>query len=309
MSLRQPLHALLLLNDASGAAVGKESQGLLEHLRTVFSDAGWSTKAELVAPDRLDQAFGEVAQHQDCDVVIAAGGDGTVLAAANALIGSDIALGIIPLGTFNQTARELGLPTDPWQAALSLTRAAPERMDCARVNGRLFLSTCLIGLPPRVTRGRQSLRGKPLDQRLAGYFQLLSRASTSSEKMTLSIDVGGSAQPMEALSVAISNNPFSESGLFLKRSTLKGGLLGVYISTHDTGAGMFAAFLGASLGSSGWDPEFERLTAKRLVINAPAETLLVSIDGEIAELETPLRFEILPQALCVLKPDEFQPKC
>jgi len=305
MSIRQAVRAHILLNSASGAALGMDAQGLLEQITTAFMKAGWLTKGQAVEPERLDRAFAELSRQQHFDVLIVAGGDGTILTAANAFAGSDIALGIIPLGTFNQFARDLGMPADPQRAARTLTRAEPERIDCARVNGRLFLGTCLIGLPPKVTLGRQRLRGGSLSQRVRGYFELFHRACATARKLTLSIDDGDSARRVRAMSVVVSNNPFSESGMFLKRPSLKSGRLGLYVSEHDTGAGMFMAFLRAFLGSWGQDHEFERLSVESVVIDASRSNLLVSVDGEIAELETPLRFEILPQALCVLRPQNI----
>ncbi len=302
MSLRQAVRARILMNRASGAALGGEASALLRQITGTFKAAGWRVEAECIEPDDLERTIFERASHPDYDVLVIAGGDGTIRSAAEVLIGTDLPLGIIPLGTLNQVARQLGIPTDIQAAVRCLTQASPERIDCARVNGHLFLASVLIGLPPRITRGRQRLRGRSFRERVRGYSALLRRASAATRKIGLRIDTEGETRQVRALSVVISNNPYNEDGLFMAPSDLSSGRLGVYVSKHQTGAAMFAAFARALLGFWTRDEEFERFTARTVVIDTRHKRLLVSLDGDTEYLETPLRFEILPQALCVLKP-------
>ena len=301
MSVRQAVRARVLMNRASGAALGGEASSLLQQITDACKAAGWRVEAECIEPDDLERTISECASEPDYDVLVIAGGDGTIRTAAEVLIGTDIPLGIIPLGTFNQVARQLGIPTDIQAAVRCLTKASPERIDCARVNGRVFLASVLMGLPPRVTRGRQQLRGRSFRERVHGYFALLRRASAATRKIGMRIDAEGETRQVRALSVVISNNPYNDDGLFMAPSGLSSGRLGIYVSKHQTGAAMFAAFARALLGFWTSDEEFERFTAQNLMIDTRHKRLLVSLDGEIEFLETPLHFEILPQALCVLK--------
>jgi diacylglycerol kinase family enzyme len=83
---------------------------------------------------RLDEALDAGTRH-----VYAVGGDGTVLAVARALLDRDAVLGIVPTGTANLLARDLGIPLDPMPAVDALLESRPRRIDVGRVNGELFL--------------------------------------------------------------------------------------------------------------------------------------------------------------------------
>lgn len=294
--------ARIILNKASGAAVGTEAQAVLDQVAGQLRDGGWRADGAVVEPAGIQRAIEDALNERDFDVLVVAGGDGTIQSAARALVGTEIPLGIIPLGTFNQIARELGIPTDPVAAAQCLARARAEKIDVGWVNGRLFLGTVLVGLPPKFTSGRQELRGTTARERLVGYSRLMRRMVGATRKISFMIDDGSERRRVRALSVAVSNNPFEESEQFFKRASLTSGRLGLYISRHQTGARMFSAYLLAFLGLWRRDPKFERLSAKRVCLETRQRRLLVSIDGEIESLKTPLRFKIEPQALCVLQP-------
>jgi diacylglycerol kinase (ATP) len=79
---------------------------------------------------------------QGCDVVIAAGGDGTINVAARGLAGSGVPLGIIPLGTANDLARELGIPRDLAAASARIAGGVAHPMDLVEANGVPF---CTVG--------------------------------------------------------------------------------------------------------------------------------------------------------------------
>ena len=91
-------------------------------------------------------------------MVVAAGGDGTVNAVASALAGSDMPLGIFPLGTFNHFARDIGIPLGPEAAAKVIATGHPKRVDVGEVNDRIFVNNSSLGVYPDIVRERESLR-------------------------------------------------------------------------------------------------------------------------------------------------------
>jgi len=79
------------------------------------------------------------------DIIIAVGGDGTVNEVAGALVGSNVALGIIPTGSGNGLARHLGIPINEKKAVDIIKKGTVERIDYGKANGRMFFCTCGVG--------------------------------------------------------------------------------------------------------------------------------------------------------------------
>ncbi|MDB5027699.1 MAG: hypothetical protein JWO66_1388 [Candidatus Eremiobacteraeota bacterium] len=100
--------------------------------------------------DGLSKAI--VAHRDDVDVVVVGGGDGTLLTALDGLIETKLPLAILPLGTFNELARTLGVPTDPKAVAALVDDGVPLALDVGRVNGVHYLNEASVGLSTRVTR-------------------------------------------------------------------------------------------------------------------------------------------------------------
>jgi diacylglycerol kinase family enzyme len=153
--------AIIIVNTRSGEGRGQGHElsrrlaGRLQargvHARSIAFDAhdhgpGWR--------QRLDDALDAGATQ-----VFVLGGDGTVLAVAGAVLGRDVAIGIVPLGTANLLARDLGLPLDPADAVDALAKAEVRRIDVGRVNGELFLCASMLGLTTTLARAREAARG------------------------------------------------------------------------------------------------------------------------------------------------------
>ena len=103
------------------------------------------------------------AAKQGCRLVLAAGGDGTVAAVAQGLIGTSATLGILPLGTYNNTATSLGIPTDLHEACALIAAGVERRVDVGEVRATgkrkpvVFLEIGAVGLPATVTALGQHL--------------------------------------------------------------------------------------------------------------------------------------------------------
>ena len=91
-------------------------------------------------------------------LVIVGGGDGTISAAASALVGTKTQLGILPLGTLNHFARDLGIPTEISEAVSLIATGKERRVDVAEMNGRIFINNSAIGLYPLMVRDRDQQR-------------------------------------------------------------------------------------------------------------------------------------------------------
>lgn len=288
---------VIVLNARAGTA-SEASAEVIEKLAKVHSlDA--TVDARFGVP--LDTRLADAAR-TDASVVVAAGGDGTVTAAAQVLFGTSKALGILPLGTANLLARDLGLPfgIDRWFAALPTFER--RLIDAGEVNGRLFLHKVVLGTVLRTAEAREEIRDRA-DLR-AGVEYLVNFCSRLSHAGRFAAEVATDTAErhlaiVEALAVA--NNAYDEGvGRFFSRHRLDRGKLTVYLLHH---LRLFHAVRLATemlLGAWRRDANVEIEEGTSVTIRTRGRTVKVMVDGEILRLQTPLRFRIRPQAVPVL---------
>jgi diacylglycerol kinase family enzyme len=87
--------------------------------------------------------------------VVAGGGDGTINAVAGALVGTNTALGVLPIGTLNHFAKDVGIPLDLEAAVRNVFTGQVVKVDVGEVNGRVFVNNSGIGLYPHIVRQRE----------------------------------------------------------------------------------------------------------------------------------------------------------
>jgi diacylglycerol kinase family enzyme len=235
--------------------------------------------------------------------IIVGGGDGSVGAAAQALAGSDAALGILPLGTLNHFARDLGIPFELDQAAALIAKGHVRAVDVAEVNGRIFVNNSAIGLYPLMVVDRDSQqhrlgRSKRLAM-LVASFRTLWRFHD--HRLTLSTDAGQEALDTPLLFVG--NNDYQlalpAAG---RREVLDDGKLSVLVMRKKGVPGFLAATFRALIGRTRPDDMVRMDAVTRLRVDSGRAVLTISVDGETCRLSPPLDYRIQPGALRVITP-------
>jgi diacylglycerol kinase family enzyme len=209
----------------------------------------------------------------------AAGGDGTLAVVAEVAIERGVPFVVVPFGTRNHFARDLGLDRDDPLAAVEAFAGGQERkVDAGRVNGRLFLNNVSLGLYANLVHRRERHR-----RRREALARLRALTIVLRHRNPLVVTVDG--QPLEARVILVANNHYALDLFSIgERDRLDEGRLHLYATT-------------------GWQPRsWEEESGEHFVVDASAARLGAAIDGEPDELETPLRFEIEPGALRVLLP-------
>lgn len=291
----------IVFNASSGTALasGIKAQQLVEW----FGALGYpvSIDADDARPfaERMERA-----RRSAAPVLVAAGGDGTVTALAEIAVETGKTLAILPFGTANLLARDLGLPlvADQWLA--SLAEMAPRKIDVAEVNGRVFLHKVVIGAVPGIAAVREQIRGETALVAKLGFLQHAVRHLSRLRRFAVEITrEDGDPQIERVQSIAVANNDYDEGpGKFFSRARLDEGTLSLYLlrqlSVRDALRLGFRMMLGA------WKDddvlEIENVTS--LVIRTRRRRVRAMIDGEVEFLDTPLAFRSRPLALTVLAP-------
>jgi diacylglycerol kinase family enzyme len=236
--------------------------------------------------------------------VIAAGGDGTVTALAEALAGGDKVLGILPLGTANLLARDLGIPLeiDDWIARLGSMEV--RRIDAGEVNGRLFLHKVVIGFVPGIAAGRELIRGRGSIAAKFAFLRYFFRRLFRARRLAVEVrPADGPPRIRRVQALAVACNAYEEGfARFFSRPLLDAGILTLYILKH-LGLGDLARLLVAKLlGNWHSDEALEIESVQAVTIRCSRKRLKVMIDGEVATFEAPLDFRIRPGAIKILAP-------
>lgn len=296
-----PRHFHVLLNARSGTAL---TTGVTpETLERLFSGAGHTAiiDADIDAPmaKRLERL-----RRSPAEIVVAAGGDGTVTAVAGAIVDTEKTLAILPLGTVNLLARDLGVPLDLDRWVATVDAMAPRRMDVGEVNGQIFLHKVVAGFVPALAAGREQLRGNSALRAKIGYLQFFFRRLFRSRRMAVEItDASGATRIARVVAMAVANNEYDEGlGRFFARTELDRGTLSLYLLKHLSFSDLVRLVTEMLLGNWRQDEALEIETARRLTLRTRKRTLKVMLDGEVQSLSVPLQFRIRPAALSVLAP-------
>ena len=232
-------------------------------------------------------------------IIVAAGGDGTVSTVASALVGTDAALGVLPLGTLNHFAKDLRIPTDLEPAAATIAAAHTVLVDVAEVNGHFFLNNSGVGAYPHlVVERRRQRRTRWVSEAIAA-----ARVLREYRQLLVEVTGGGVDRVARTPFVFVGNNEYRlDGGRFGVRSRLDQGVLHVCMAPG-IGRMRFAAIVASALiGRLATGGQFESMCLPACVIRSVSAPLLVSLDGEVALLDTPLNYRVRSRALRVIVP-------
>jgi diacylglycerol kinase family enzyme len=247
------------------------------------------------------------------EILVAAGGDGTINGVASALVHSPASLAVIPAGTLNHFARDLGIPLDVAGAAECARNGHPIETDVGCVNNRIFVNNSVLGLYPLYRAAREAYERKGLGGNRITQFFAVVRAIVRvlwhlpHLKLQLQMEDGG-VLPVETPFVLIANNEHEvENWNIGHRTSLNKGHLWVYVMRRCSRWAMvrfFASFLFRRFSRR---EAFDIYRTRAVTVDTKAAHLRVGVDGEIVRMETPLRYSSLPKALRVIAPLNYLP--
>ncbi len=288
---------LVVLNAKAGHLLDLGAEPVRRQVDTALSRADLDVKVEVAAGAALSALLRE-APEAGYDTVVVGAGDGTLSSAAALYANTGTVLGVLPLGTMNLLAHDIGLPRDLSGALAALADARPMRIDLGTLNGRPFHSVSGVGFFSQMALAREQERER--HGRVAGWLIALAKAAFRAGRMSLELELAGASHPVEAYAALVTVNAFDAPSLH--RARLDGGLLEVLVA-EDRGT-LARLKAGADVLVGGWrdNPGIHVFTTPRVTIHARRSRAWVATDGEAARESLPLRYAIAPGALNLLVP-------
>jgi len=290
----------VLLNKGGGAVAADAR--IADKVEAALRGAGVDAEIELVAGGDCEVRCKTIAEREE-PLLIVGGGDGTVGAAASALVGTRTKLGILPLGTLNHFSRDLGIPADLGEAAKLVASGAERRVDVAEMNGRIFINNSAIGLYPLMVVDRDLQRKRLGRSKRLAMLVASIRTLARFNHQRLTLTVNDEQARIDTPLLFVGNNDYRlDLGAPGQRESLDDGELCVLVMRKKTRTGLIAASIRALLDRARRDDMVRIDHVERLRVDSRRSQLAVSLDGEVVRSAPPLDYRIRKQALAVIAP-------
>jgi len=294
-TMTRALPVLINRSGGTAAAMG-DSLGLA--VEAAFAATGRAISLELVDGDRIEEAL---RRHAGESVIAVGGGDGTLGTAAAALAGTRSALAILPLGTRNHLARQLGIPLDLAEAARISVAGQRRRIDLGAAGDRTFVNNASFGIYARFVRQRERHAGPKWRSTIPATWHVLK--NMRAQHFALTIDGRGSSVVTPLL--FIGNNQYSlEPGHLGERDNLDDGQLSLLAVAAQGPRQLIGFALRALTGLARPERDFDELAEAREIVIQGDGMIEVALDGELVWLPLPLVLRSRPNALGVVTPRE-----
>jgi diacylglycerol kinase family enzyme len=301
----------VVLNARSGARDAGETRARICRLLT---EAG--RRHELVAVERaadIASAAPRAARQalEEEGVLVAAGGDGTVNAVAQAAHDAGCALGVLPQGTFNYFSRTHGIPVDTEEATSALLNAQVKPVQVGLVNDKVFLVNASIGLYPQLLEDREYFKARFGRNRLVAMAAAFATLLREHRGLRLVIELGGQVREVRASTLFVGNNrlQLEQVGIDAHRAIDNGRIAAVMLKPVGTWA-MLGLLLRGALGTLGDAKHIESFQFRHMTIRPwlpyGLRRAKVATDGEVMRLRTPLELGVSPRPLYLMVPRPAQ---
>lgn len=283
-------------------ASGKNSKGdtALAAAMEAFGDRAelrrWSPETDLSHTVRtaLDDGF---------DIIVAAGGDGTIVSVAQAMLGEKAAMGVLPLGTFNYFARGLGLPEDPAEAARAVLEGETQPLSVGEVNGQVFLNNASIGLYPYILQQREDAYRRFGRSRMLAYWSALRTFVHIRRPRPRTITANGESRTLRSPLIFAARSAYQlrEFGL-TGAQAVERDKIALWVVHETTRGGMFVMAWRLMRKRLRAGEDVDLIIADDVEVAARHTTELIAFDGEKKHMSVPVKFRMRPDAINVVMP-------
>lgn len=295
----------IILNAGSGQRDAKSDPN---NITAAFAAAGATCTMKLIDDGTQIEARTRAAVAEGFTTIVAAGGDGTICAVASALRGSDITMGILPLGTFNYFARSLDLPMELEPAVKVIVAGKTRPLRVANVNDRVFLNNASLGAYPAILETREGIYKRWGRSRMVAYWAVLKTLSTVRPPLHLRITADGESRIVRSPLVFVVNNAYQLTQLSVVGADhIEDGKLVVFIAPHTGRIEMIRMAVVIAMGRGLPERKFEVMSGADILIErlgrAAGHRQTIARDGERERLAGPFHLQVVENALNVLVPE------
>jgi diacylglycerol kinase family enzyme len=312
MTMQQPrpdAPFYVVLNAGSGRT---DTELRCATIREVLEGAGRRCELEVVLEGaRMPAVAAEVAQRAAADgaILVAAGGDGTLNAVAHEAVRYGCVFGVLPQGTFNYFGRTHGIPEDLSEAVHALLRARARHVQIGMVNNRSFLVNASVGLYPRLLEEREQDKRQYGRSRVVALLSALKTALGRHRNLRIQLDLDGRAHRLRTPTLFVGNNrlQMEQVGMQPLDHAVEEGRLAAIAPRPVGKLRMLGLLLRGALGRLGEAEDVTAFAFRNMTVRAPLlsgrRKIKVAADGEVCQMELPLRFEALEGRLALLVAD------
>ena len=241
-----------------------------------------------------------ICQHRnDVDLVIIGGGDGTLNAAAEGLVDTKLPLGILPMGTANDLARTLAIPSPLSEACQIIAAGNIQQIDLGCVNDKHFFNVASMGLSVDITRQLN----KEVKQKwgVLAYSMVAMQVVRRSRPFKADIIINGEKISVKTAQIAVGNGRFYGGGMVVAEdATINDQRLDLYSLELDHWWQIMPILPAMWQGNHDQWQKVRSIQAQEIEIHTP-KPRAISADGEIVT-KTPAKFRLVPQAVSVFVP-------
>jgi diacylglycerol kinase family enzyme len=303
----------IVFNIGSGHGDAAEGRAAIEHACTA---AGRELHLMVVdEPQRIAELASEAVRRaqQAGGVVVAAGGDGTINAVAQATLGSGCTFGVLPQGTFNYFSRTHGIPADVAQAMQVLLNETAQAVQVGLVNDQVFLVNASLGLYPKLLEDREAWKKKLGRSRLVATGAGLMTLLRGYRNLRLRIEVHGETRDLRTPTLFVGNNALQmeQFGFPEAQAIDAGALAGITLRPVGRLA-MLGLLLRGALGRLGEADQVLNFSFGQLTVlrsrRFGKRRVKVATDGEVRWMSLPLVFKVSPEPLWLIRPKAPAPE-
>lgn len=239
--------------------------------------------------------------------VVAVGGDGTINAVVNAVLGSGCTMGVLPQGTFNYFGRTHGIPEDVAEAARLLLTGTPQPVQVGLVNDRAFLVNASLGLYPQLLEDREAYKQRFGRSRWVAAWAAALSLMQAHRPLRLELSSAGQSRRVRTPTLFVGNNALqlTQIGIAEAPVVTQGALVAITLRPVGTLAMAWLMLRGA-VGHLGEANDVFSFAFDTLRVQPAAplgrRRVKVATDGEVLRMRAPLVFRVAPEPLMLIKP-------
>lgn len=297
------MNAVVILNEEAGSLQGENPRLAPEDVRAAMAAEGVTADVRVVAAGHMAETLTMLLKNPP-EALFVGGGDGTISTAASLLAGGTVPLGVLPLGTYNHFARDLGIPPTWRSAVTALVQGGRRRVDLGEVNERTFINNCSIGWYAEAVRRREALRRK----HGLGKWWAMVRATTAVflrlRRLRVQLELPERTLPLRTPFLVVANNRYSGRVLdYSLRPQLDEGRLWIYTTRARGRLAILRMMVQSIVHDLDAPDDLDKLSVAGTDVTTLGARTAIALDGELVNLRWPLRFRSRPGALLVLAPD------